>query len=256
MVARSLSPATITRLEKVAADNGFDLPLPRRDIWLGFASSHAPLRVWLAAGDPELFHAALSQANVARALAAQGTALNLVLPEGASAALSVGDIAALYRLLRRAFQLSRALPDELFQTFRRQTESMPSATEAERLVIQRVGQGLFRTGLLDYWQGRCALTGLQVPELLRASHIKPWADCGSDAERLDVYNGLLLAPHLDAAFDRGFITVADDGAVWVSTLLGIEDRRLLGLDAPLRVRSLTDGHRTYLAWHRQKVFRA
>ena len=52
------------------------------------------------------------------------------------------------------------------------------------------------------------MTGLDVPELLRASHIKPWADCGTDAERLDVFNGLLLAPHLDAAFDAGFITIA------------------------------------------------
>ncbi|MDC0682621.1 HNH endonuclease signature motif containing protein [Sorangium atrum] len=50
------------------------------------------------------------------------------------------------------------------------------------------------------------MTGLAVPALLRASHIKPWADCETDAERLDVYNGILLAPHLDAAFDRGFIT--------------------------------------------------
>jgi len=62
--------------------------------------------------------------------------------------------------------------------------------------------------LLDLWEGRCAVTGLAVPELLRASHIKPWADCETDAERLDVYNGFLLAPHLDAAFDLGFITVA------------------------------------------------
>lgn len=49
------------------------------------------------------------------------------------------------------------------------------------------------------------------PELLRTSHTKPWADCDTDAELLDVLNGLPLASHLDAAFDRGFITVADDG---------------------------------------------
>jgi putative restriction endonuclease len=78
----------------------------------------------------------------------------------------------------------------------------PSAAR-ERLLVHRVGQDVFRAGRIDYWEGRCAITGLGVVELLRASHIKPWAACDLDAERLDVLNGLLLAPHLDAAFDRG-----------------------------------------------------
>jgi predicted restriction endonuclease len=95
-----------------------------------------------------------------------------------------------------------------------------------------------------------------VPDLLRASHIKPWAACASDAERLDVFNGLLLAPHLDAAFDRGFITVADNGQVIVSSRLSDDDRKLLALDVPLRVDRLAPGHRSYLAWHRAEDFKA
>lgn len=67
------------------------------------------------------------------------------------------------------------------------------------MVVQRAGQDLFRQGLLDFWEGRCAVTGLAVPELLQSSHIKPWADCDTDSERLDIWNGFLLAPHLDAA---------------------------------------------------------
>src|ERR1019366_1887524 len=108
---------------------------------------------------------------------------------------------------------SRTLPDELLTQFAKKTATMPRSTEAERLVVQRVGQDVFRGGLLDYWDGPCAATGLAVTELLRASHIKPWAKCDSDAERLDVFNGLLLAPHLDAVFDAGDMTVADDGEV-------------------------------------------
>lgn len=69
------------------------------------------------------------------------------------------------------------------------------------------------------------------------------------------HNGLLLAPQLDAAFDRGLITVADDGTVAVSGLLGPDERRLLGLDGLLRARGLEDAHRSYLAWHRERVFR-
>lgn len=99
-------------------------------------------------------------------------------------------------------------------------------------------------------------TGLAVPALLRASHIKPWADCESDAERLDVFNGLLLAPHLDAAFDDGFITVGDDGGIIVSPALDASARACLGLSAPLRVSGLSDRHRIYLAWHRRRLFRS
>jgi predicted restriction endonuclease len=143
----------------------------------------------------------------------------------------------------------------LLRTFEKRTVSLPKSTEAERFVVQRVGQDLFREGLLDYWEGRCAITGLAVPELLRASHIKPWGDCRTDAERLDVFNGVLLAPHLDATFDRGFITLADDGTVTVSPTLGYDDREILGLDQPLRALRLAEGHRRYLPWHRERVFR-
>lgn len=69
-----------------------------------------------------------------------------------------------------------------------------------------------------------------------------------------MFNGFLLAPHLDAAFDHGFITVADDGAVGVSAALDADARSLLGLDASLRVRDLADSHRSYLVWHRDHIF--
>ena len=247
--------STLTRLEKAAVDNGFDRELPRQADWLGFASTQAPIEVWLSANRDGQFVAALSRLNVARALTEHGAAANLPLPNGAVAARIVADIPALHRLLRRAFQLSKTLPDELLHTFEKQTATLPKTTEAERLVVQRVGQDLFRAALIDYWEGRCAVTALAIPGLLRASHIKPWAECATDAERLDVFNGLLLAPTLDAAFDRGFITVADEGEVIVSPQIPAADRMILGLDRPLRLNGLTDGHRLYLLWHRKQVFK-
>ena len=66
---------------------------------------------------------------------------------------------------------------------------------------------------MNYWSGACAVTGVAEPSLLRASHIIPWAKCESDEERLNVYNGLLLAAHLDAAFDAGLISFEDDGRI-------------------------------------------
>jgi len=242
----ALSPVTLTRLEKAAVDNGFDQELPREGDWLGFASTQSPLRIWLGSFGDAVVLATFSQQNVARALGQYGTPMVAPLPKGALGGRTVTDIPALHRLLRRAFQLSKTLPDELLHSFEKAIAALPRTTEAERLVVQRVGQDVFRRGLIEYWEGRCAITGLAITELLRASHIKPWADCESDAERLDIFNGLLLAPHLDAAFD---------GTLVVSAMLDDDARGLLGIADALRVRALHDGHRTYLPWHRANVFR-
>lgn len=251
-----LSPIVVSRLAKAATDNGFDQEIECDGGWLAFASTQCPLRVWLGALGDAVYVAAFSQENVARTLGEYGSPMATPVPEGAVAVYSVPDVPALHRLLRRVFQLSKALPNELLHTFEKQVAALPKTTEAERLVVQRVGQNLFREGLMDLWEGRCAVTGLAVPALLRASHIKPWADCETDAERLDVYNGILLAAHFDAAFDRGLITVADDGAIVVSDALDANARAILGLDRPLSVRNLADGHRAYLPWHRERVFNA
>ena len=248
------SPATLTLLEKLAVDNGFDRELPQEGEWLAFASTQSPLGIWLSAPGEALFLAAFSKSNVEAALDI-GTTANPLLPRGAAAARIVTSLSALHRLVRRAFQLSKTLPNELLHTFEKQTANLPRSTETERFVVQRVGQSIFRAGLLEYWEGRCAVTGLAVPELLRASHIKPWADCATDAERLDVFNGLLLAPHLDAAFDGGYITVGDDGVVVVWDGLGEGARNLLGLNSPLLLKALAPGHRAYLLWHQERVFR-
>jgi putative restriction endonuclease len=251
----SLDGATITRLEKAAVDNGFDQIFAVVDGWLPFASTQAPLRMWLTLTLERAFVVALSQQNVIRALSDVGVPYGGFLPPAARGARAVADIPSLHHVVRRAFHLSRTLPDELLHTFISQTAALPRTTEAERLVVQRVGQDIFRRGLMEYWEGCCAITGLSATELLRASHIKPWAACDSDRERLDIFNGLLLAPHFDASFDAGLITVADDGTVLISRFLTEEDRRIVGLVGSLRVRKLTDEHRSYLRWHRENLSR-
>ena len=250
-----LTAATFTRLEKAATDNGFDLELERTADWLSFASSQTSLNIWLTAQGESRFLAAMSRADVLDGLASLGVPATDPLPSGAAGALSVTAVAALHHVLRRAFQLSRTLPDALLRSFQNQTANLPRTTEAERLVVQRVGQDVFRRGLFEYWDGRCAITGLAVPELLRASHIKPWSVCNTDAERLDVFNGLLLAAHLDAAFDAGFITIAQDGAVLVSSALPPDARSVVGLDGSLTIRSLHHAHERYLRSHRATIFR-
>jgi putative restriction endonuclease len=250
----ALPSSARTRLEKAATDNGFDLDHGLVGPWLHFESSHAPCTLWLTVWGGTTLLAALSHPGVLRSLSSVGVAITHPLPPGAVGGRSVADFAELHSLLRRALLLAQTLPDALYDAFATSTANLPHSTEAERLVVERVGQDLYRGGLLDLWEGRCAISGLAVPRLLRASHARPWKDCETDRERLDVYNGLLLAAHLDAAFDVGLITVEDDGRVVVSAALDDHALGVLGLDRPRRVRGLTEGHRPYLAWHRERVF--
>lgn len=251
----SLSTAEKTRLCKAAEDNGFDLALSEGDGWFSFSSTKTSLRIWLSVDRPNCFVCAYSRKNIHDELGDYGEKYDNELPQGAVAARSVSELSKLHPLLRRAFQLSRALPNTLLDEFKTQTVSMPQATEVERLVVQRVGQDIFRRGLLDYWEGRCAVTSLEISDLLRASHIKPWKDCETDSERLDIFNGLLLAPHIDALFDRGLLTFLDDGLVEFAKSVDVADLQRLGLARGLRLVRVSDNHKEYLNFHRTNVFR-
>jgi putative restriction endonuclease len=77
--------------------------------------------------------------------------------------------------------------------FEKETAALPKATEAERLVVQRVGQDVFRRGLLDYWEGRCAITGLAVPELSTARASRE--ACSRDRSCGCSMAGALATPH-------------------------------------------------------------
>jgi putative restriction endonuclease len=169
------------------------------------------------------------------------------------------DIDALAALLRRAAELSLALPDQAAHTFRERAANAlarvaDQGTEVERLVRQRVGQDVYREALLDYWGGACAVTGLTLPAVLRASHAKPWADCGSDEERLDVFNGFLLVAHVDALFDRGLITFNAGGHLVIAPRLTAAHRASLHLSEGMRLRWVAPEHLPFLAWHHEHVF--
>lgn len=125
-----------------------------------------------------------------------------------------------------------------------------SDTEKRNLIKVRIGQGTFRQKLISYWKG-CAVTGYKDAELLVASHIKPWR-AASNSERLDHFNGLLLLPTIDKAFDAGLITFSEPGEIVISPML--EDAKLLGISTNMSVR-LNSHHQSYLQFHREWVFR-
>jgi HNH endonuclease len=157
----------------------------------------------------------------------------------------------LHVALDRVYKLAMSLPEAPLDRFKAKTANLPRTTEAERWVIQRIGQDVFRAALLDYWNSRCPLTGITDPALLRASHIVPWSDC-NDEQRLDVHNGLLLSALWDAAFDQGLISFTDDGMPLIGRKLSEAARKTLSLDAVPPLRGLQDAHRANLAVHRTR----
>lgn len=234
---------------KAAWQNGYRKDMGTADGWAEYRSTTAKGAIFLAAASPSTgpWYLALDHAGVIAELKLPPADL----PGPGLSRFSFATLGELYPVLARVYALAVSLPDTPLQTFLAKTKDMPSTTEAERLVVQRVGQDVFRDGLMKYWNGTCPLTGIAEPALLRASHIKPWKDCDTDAERLDVYNGLLLSALWDAAFDRGLVTFEDDGVPRFSPRLSEQARAALTWTAPL---ALHPAHRIQIAWHRQYVF--
>ena len=223
---------------------------PQSDGSVALASSDVEARLIVSADDAG-FLVAIDDAGLARELATEGR--HEQAGPQSFVARRPENLAA---LIRRVWQLSRALPDAPLKRYEDALANIGEEfrTEVEALVRRRLGQSEFRAGLLDYWQGRCAVTGVAQPELLRASHIKPWADCANDAERLDVHNGFLLTADWDAAFDAGLVSFDANGVVIFSPKLTEAARTRLN-DGGLRAdRPLTDKHKRYLAWHAANVF--
>lgn len=126
------------------------------------------------------------------------------------------------------------------------------ATEKESIVKSRIGQGVFRKGLIDYWHG-CAISQCPLTWMLVASHIKPWREADNQ-ERLDNYNGLLLLPNYDKLFDLGYISFDQKGKIMYSRLLDKFDRDTIGLTNDLHLVKFEEQHLKYLKYHNENCF--
>lgn len=124
-----------------------------------------------------------------------------------------------------------------------------SETEKDAIIKARVGQGLFRHKLIEYWKG-CSVTQCHTLPLLIASHIKPWRK-SDNIQRLDVFNGLLLTPNIDKLFDKGYISFDKKGQMIYSDFLPVSDRIILGINTSMRLQHMEDGHLPYLQYHRE-----
>lgn len=245
------SPGFVVRTEaqKAAWDNGYRHERGIEGAWLHYTSTTAPGSIWIAgASDHGPWLLSLDHSGVTVEIGGLPTS---PIPGPGIATFKFANLADLHVALGRIYNLAVSLPEAPLERFKAETANLPRATEAERMVIQRIGQDVFRDALLNYWGGRCPLTGITERGLLRASHIVPWTDC-TDAQRLDVHNGLLLSALWDAAFDRGLVSFADDGTVLTHSKLSESARNALGIAAAPTLAGLRAQHRVNLALHRDR----
>jgi putative restriction endonuclease len=147
--------------------------------------------------------------------------------------------------------------DEWENREERSIETNTAIPETDRisLVQARKGQGKFRTRVREI-ESACRITRVDRMEHLIASHIRPWRDSNNE-ERLDGENGLLLTPTVDHLFDKGFISVEDDGALIISPVAEESSLRRMGIRSKVRVNvgGFSAGQRHNLEFHRENVLR-
>ena len=89
-----------------------------------------------------------------------------------------------------------------------------TVTEREAIIKQRIHQNAFRAMILGNYENTCAITGINIPELLIVSHIIPWSN--DTEKRLLPENGICLSPLYDKVFDKGLITIRPDYTIAIS----------------------------------------
>ncbi len=136
---------------------------------------------------------------------------------------------------------------------------IPLGKENIVTIKQRVNQSFFRSAVLASYHGECCITGLSIPEMLIASHIKPWKD-STEAEKTNPRNGLCLNALHDKAFDKGYITVRPNGEILLSKELKKSNSEVLqkfflcyeGQKIQLPDKFLPD--KTFLEYHNDVIF--
>lgn len=138
--------------------------------------------------------------------------------------------------------------------------NLPIGKERERLVKVRVNQIFFRNAILTSYDSKCCITGLIIPELLVASHIKPWKDDSDN--RTNPQNGLCLNALHDKAFDRGYITVTTNYKIKISNYLdsfqsqaNIADFFLKYEGLPIALPEKFLPKKEFLEYHNEVVFK-
>ncbi|MEC2074826.1 HNH endonuclease [Metabacillus fastidiosus] len=124
--------------------------------------------------------------------------------------------------------------------------------EAEAKVKLRKGGQKYKETLAPLWNHQCALCGIDLPAMLRASYSKPWKD-STNEERLDPYNGLLLCHNHEALYAKGYIAFDGTGRIHISERINEADYGKYGIHPKMRVERKED-NKKYFKWHKKNIF--
>lgn len=129
--------------------------------------------------------------------------------------------------------------------------------EKQRYVKTRVNQHFFREMILANYDGKCAITGIDISQMLFASHIIPWSE--SEKLRLNPANGICLSAHFDTAFDKGLISFDNDYHLVINQMLNENQKKNyffqwfkqfegINLNVPYKAKPKLE----FLEWHRNR----
>ncbi|QQS46046.1 MAG: HNH endonuclease [Acidobacteriota bacterium] len=131
-------------------------------------------------------------------------------------------------------------------------------TAEQQVVMVRLQQSFFRRAVLACYQKGCCVCDIDLPELLVASHIVPWA--ARHETRTDPQNGLCLCALHDKAFDRGLISINGDFEIFVSSILKASRSRHIAITLlsfhkqSIHLPSRFSPNPEYLQWHFDNIF--
>ncbi len=240
----------LSELRDAANEHGYRIGPEEAGGWIFFRSASAPGEIALAAASGSgPYFLSVMLPGVARALDIQPAS---PCAKGHAAAFVFATRDDLHGGVQAVYRLSVSLPNFPLEKYGKAVAGL-GETEGERAQKFRIGQNIFRAALMEYWNGSCPLSGISSLDLLKASHMMPWSECTTDAQRLDVHNGLLLSALWDAAFDAGLATFDEAGVVLTSARLEGAALEALAIDKVPRL-VLRDEHQPYLAYHRSHIW--
>ena len=147
------------------------------------------------------------------------------------------------------------IPTEIVETEIKFVATVPVQKQKEQFCFARVGQSTFRKNVCIVWKNACSITDCKNTDFLIASHIKPWKDCKENNEWVDPFNGLLLTPNLDKAFDKGYISFKENGEILISTRLNKETQTALGITDTMHLKQINQKTLKFLEYHRLNIFK-
>lgn len=159
----------------------------------------------------------------------------------------------LYKITKEEFDVILDLANLKLESINADVLTDDISVETETLAIgkRRIGQGKYRRDVIKLWDGKCAITGTSIQEVLIASHIVPWKDSNS-LEKTDEHNSILLSALYDKLFDKYLISFDDIGRVLINSKINKEEKDSLSISGTESILIKSERMLNYLRKHRKE----